>query len=97
MDIIDTRIFQVLDTYFEKHGYTYVAKQIDILPNNIHRIKASKAKFTLHQIKNIATLTNCNLNCIFGFTDTKFRKERRSQKLYEKLEEMAKELKVKDI
>jgi len=52
MDIIDTRIFQVLDTYFEKHGYTYVAK---------------------------------------------FRKERRSQKLYEKLEEMAKELKIKDI
>jgi len=53
MDIIDTRIFQVLDTYFEKHGYTYVAKQIDILPNNIHRIKASKAKFTVHQIKDI--------------------------------------------
>ena len=60
MDIIDTRIFQVLDTYFEKHGYTYVAKQIDILPNNIHRIKASKAKFTVHQVNYppTAKLTN---------------------------------------
>lgn len=97
MDDIDTRIFQVLDTYIEKHGYTYVAKQIDILPNNIHRIKAGKAKFTVHQIKNIATLTKCNLNWIFGFADTKFRKERRSQKFYEKLEELAKELKIKNI
>ncbi|MFN8296746.1 MAG: hypothetical protein U0T69_11155 [Chitinophagales bacterium] len=93
MDPIDERIFLVLNKYIEKHGLAYVARQIDILPNNVNRIKDGSGKFTRHQIMKIAELTNCNLNFIYGFESNIFRTEQKATKIHKKLEDILLELK----
>ena len=97
MEPVEKRIFSVLDAYIDKHGFTEVAKKIDILPNNIHSIKKGDCKFTRHQIFKVAEYTNCNLNWIFGLENNKFRKQKHDAKLYDKVEDILLELKALDI
>lgn len=94
MDSITNNLLFVLEPFIKKNGLTKTVNKIGLSPTNFYRLKNGSGRFTTSQIRQIAKLTKCNLNWVFGFEKNKYiaGQENRST-LSESLEIISNELK----
>lgn len=94
MDSITNNLLFVLEPFIKKNGVTETANKIGLSPTNFYRLKNGNGCFTISQIKQIAKLTKCNLNWVFGFEKNKYiTKQETISTLSESLEIISNELK----